>query len=76
MKKIQILGTGCPKCNQLLENAREAATDMEVEIEKVSDINEITKMGVMLTPALAIDGQVKASGKLLNPQQIRELLDE
>ncbi|MHC4215440.1 MAG: thioredoxin family protein, partial [Planctomycetota bacterium] len=64
MKKIQILGTGCPKCKKLFENAEAAAKDsgIEYEIEKIADINEIMKFGVMMTPALVIDGQVKAVG--------------
>ena len=64
MKKIQILGTGCPKCKKLAENAEAAAkqSGIEYELEKVTDINDIMKFGVMMTPALAIDGQVKAVG--------------
>ena len=78
MKKIQILGTGCPKCNQLEKNAREAVerTGATYEIEKVSDIAEITKFGVMITPALAIDGQVKTSGKVLSAEEIAELIKQ
>ena len=77
MKKIQILGTGCPKCKKLAENAQEAMQKMEgeFEIEKVTDINEIMKFGVMMTPALAIDGQVKVSGKVPSPDEIKEMLN-
>jgi small redox-active disulfide protein 2 len=76
MKKIQILGTGCPKCKKLAENARTAAKDagIECEIVKVTDINEIMKFGVMLTPALAIDGQVKVVGKVPSPDEIKKML--
>ncbi len=76
MKKIQILGTGCPKCNQLEENARKAADQAApgYEIEKVSDIKEITKFGVMITPALVIDGKVMTSGKVLSAEEIAKLL--
>jgi small redox-active disulfide protein 2 len=76
MKKIQILGTGCPKCKKLAESAEEAIKDLdgEFEIEKVTEINEIMKFGVMMTPALAIDGQVKAVGKLLSPDEIKSML--
>ena len=76
MKKIQILGTGCPKCKKLAENAEAAAKDLgvEFEIEKVTEINEIMKFGVMMTPALAIDGQVKAVGKVLSPDEIKSML--
>jgi small redox-active disulfide protein 2 len=76
MKKVQILGTGCPKCRKLAENAQAAAKDsgIECEIVKVTDINEIIKFGVMLTPALAIDGQVKVVGKVPSPDEIRKML--
>lgn len=74
--KIQILGTGCPKCNELAENAKTAAknSNLEYEMEKVTDIMQISKMGVMITPALAIDGKVVSSGKLLGVDEIAELL--
>lgn len=76
MKKIQILGTGCPKCTKLAENAEAAAKTLglDVEIEKVRDINEIMKFGVMMTPALAIDGQVKTVGKVVSPDEIKKML--
>lgn len=76
MKKIQILGTGCPKCQQLAENAKSAVQelDIEVEIEKVTNINEIAKFGIMITPGLAIDGQVQSSGKVLGVAEIKDLL--
>ena len=76
MKKIQILGTGCPKCKKLLENAESAAKELgiEYEIEKVTNINEIMKFGVMLTPALAVDGQVKSVGKVISPDEIKKML--
>jgi small redox-active disulfide protein 2 len=69
---VQILGTGCPKCKQLEANAREAAAKIGVEavIEKVTDIDEIMGMGVMMTPALMIDGEVKSVGKVLTVDQI------
>jgi len=70
--KIQILGTGCPKCKQLESNAREAvaAKSVEAEIEKVTDIDQIMEMGVMMTPALVIDGEVRSVGKVLTVEQI------
>ena len=76
MKKIQILGSGCPKCKALAQNAETAAKEMGVEyqIEKVTDINEIMKFGVMMTPALVVDGQVKVVGKVLSPEQIKAML--
>jgi len=76
MVKIQILGTGCPKCKKLTENAEKAARELgtEYEIIKVTDINEITKFGAMITPALAIDGKVKSIGKVLSKEEIKKIL--
>ena len=76
MKKIQILGTGCPKCKQLTENAEAAAKELgvEYELEKVSDINDIIGFGVMMTPGVVIDGEVKSSGKLASVEEIKEWL--
>ena len=76
MKKIQILGTGCPKCKKLTENAEAAAKelDIEYELEKITQINDIMKMGVMMTPALAIDGDVKIVGKVASPEDIKAML--
>jgi len=76
MKKIQVLGTGCPKCKLLAANAEAAAKELGIEYEltKVTDINEILKFGVMSTPALVIDGQVKASGRVPSPEDIKKLL--
>jgi small redox-active disulfide protein 2 len=76
MKKIQILGTGCVKCKALAQNADTAAKEMGIEykIEKVTDIKEIMKFGVMMTPVLVIDGQVKVVGKVLSPEQIKAML--
>ncbi len=76
MKKIQILGTGCPKCKKLAENAEIAAKTLgiEYEIEKVTDINEIMKFGIIMTPALVVDGEVKFVGKVPSPDEIEGLL--
>jgi small redox-active disulfide protein 2 len=76
MIKIQILGTGCPKCNKLEKSAREAiaATSIEATIEKVTEVDRIVEMGVMLTPALVIEGKVVSSGKVLTKEQIISLL--
>jgi len=70
--KIQILGTGCPKCKQLEANAREAIAkkSVDAEVEKVTNIDDIMAMGVMMTPALVIDGEVKSVGKVLTADQI------
>jgi small redox-active disulfide protein 2 len=76
MKKIQILGTGCTKCNELAANAKEAAAVLgeDVEIEKVTELNEIVKFGCMTTPGLAINGRLLSQGKLLKPDQIMKLI--
>jgi small redox-active disulfide protein 2 len=76
MKKIQILGTGCAKCQQLTANAETAARQLALsfEIVKISQLPDIMKFGVMSTPALAVDGVVKSQGRLLTPEQIKPLL--
>ena len=74
--KIQILGTGCPKCKQLTQHAEEAVKTLgiDAEIEKVTQISDIMKFGVMMTPALAVDGAVKSVGKVLSAEKIKKLL--
>ena len=76
MKKIQILGIGCPKCKALTENAEAAAKELgiEYELEKVTQINDIMNMGVMVTPALVIDGMIKIAGKVASPDDIKSML--
>ena len=76
MKLIQILGTGCPKCEKLKHNAEEAVklAGTEAQVEKITDIGQITSFGVMMTPALAIDGEVKVVGKVPSPEEIQKLL--
>ena len=76
MKKIQILGVGCPKCKTLTANAEAAvqAMGIEAQFEKVDKIQDIMKFGVMMTPALVVDGQVKSAGRVLNPDEIKKLL--
>ncbi len=76
MKKIQILGTGCPKCKKLAENAEAAARELGIEytLEKVTAISDIMKFGVMMTPALVVDGQVKISGKVPGAEEIKAML--
>lgn len=76
MKKLQILGTGCPKCKKLAENVEAAAKTLGIEytLEKVTNLNEIMKFGVMITPALAVDGQVKVVGKVPDAEAIKALL--
>ncbi len=77
MKLIQILGTGCAKCDKLKQNAEEAVSQSGVEamVEKITDISVITSFGVMMTPALAIDGEVKLIGKIASPDEIAKLLE-
>mgnify|MGYP001027017108 CR=1 FL=1 len=73
---IQILGTGCPKCKKLSEVAEAAAKELGVEyqLEKVTEINRITAFGVMMTPALVVDGAVKVVGKVPDAEAIKPLL--
>jgi len=73
---IKILGTGCPKCKKLEEQARLAVEEagIDAEIVKVSDIDAIMEMGVMMTPALAIDDEVKISGRLASKEEIVKLI--
>ena len=74
--KIQILGIGCPKCKQTEANAKEAIKNLglDAEVEKITDVNEITDFGVMSTPALAVDGAAKFSGKIPSVKEIEEVL--
>ena len=76
MRKIQILGTGCPKCKKLLENAKTAAEELQLEYEitKVTKIQEIMKYGVMVTPALVIDNEVKVAGKVPSVDEVKTML--
>ncbi len=76
MRKLQVLGMGCPKCKQLTANAEAAARELggAFELVKVTDINEIMAFGVMMTPALAVDGEVKVVGKVPSAAQIKELI--
>ena len=75
MTKIQILGTGCPKCKKLAENAEGAAKElgMKYQLEKVTDLNEIMKFGVMVTPALGGDGPVKMGGKVPSTEELKKI---
>lgn len=73
MKKIQVLGTGCPNCERLAAQAGEAAQELgvEFEIEKVTEIDKIVSFGVMATPGLVIDGEVKCSGRVPAAEEIK-----
>ena len=74
--KIEILGPGCQKCTTLYENVQEAlrVTGKDAEIVKVADIQKITEYGVMLTPSLVVDGEVKAVGKVLSTEEIKTII--
>jgi small redox-active disulfide protein 2 len=73
---IQILGTGCPKCKKLAEVAEAAAKELGIEhqLEKVTEINRIVAFGVMMTPALVVDGNVKVSGRVPDMNEMKKLL--
>ena len=76
MKLVQVLGPGCAKCETLKKNAEQAVQQAGVEamVEKISDINVITGFGVMMTPALVVDGEVKVVGKVASADEIRKFL--
>lgn len=76
MRRLQILGTGCPKCRKLAENVESAAKQLglDYEIEKVTDIREMMRFGVMATPALVVDGEVKVAGKVPEVEAIKAIL--
>ncbi len=78
MKKLQILGGGCAKCEKLADLSKEAAESLGVEynLEKVTDINKITSFGIMMTPALVVDGEVKISGKVPKLDEIKKMINE
>lgn len=74
--KIEILGTGCPKCKQLEENARIALKEkgVQADIVKITEIDEIIEYGVMSTPAIVIDGEVKSYGRVVTVEEIKKWL--
>ncbi|MDP3041262.1 MAG: thioredoxin family protein [Candidatus Omnitrophota bacterium] len=74
--KIEILGVGCPKCKQLTANAEAAVKELNIqaEIGKITDIDKITEYEVMMTPALAVDGAIASSGKVLSKDEIKKIL--
>lgn len=76
MKRIQVLGPGCYKCKKLAENAETAVRELgiECEVDKITDMTVITGFGVLMTPAIAVDGEIKASGKVLSPDEIKNLI--
>jgi len=76
--KIEILGMGCPKCKKTTQNAQQAVKELEIDAEiiKVEELEKITEYGVMMTPALVIDGEVKAAGKIPSKQEIINWIEE
>jgi small redox-active disulfide protein 2 len=78
MKKIEILGMGCAKCNQLEERAKEAVKDLGIEAEvlKVKDVKTIANYGVLITPALVVDGVVKVTGKLPKVEELKKWISD
>jgi len=78
MIKIEIVGTGCAKCKRLLANAQQAVKDLKItaDVIKVDDIDEIVNRGIMLTPALFINGKVRAEGRIPDVIEIKTMLTE
>lgn len=76
--KIGVLGPGCPKCKKVFENTKKAVRDLNLaaEVVKVEDIKEIVDAGVMLTPALAVDGEIKSVGKVLSVEEIKKIISQ
>ncbi len=76
MKKVEVIGTGCAKCRRLLANAEQAVKDLKIvaDVIKVDDIDEIVNRGVMMTPALFIDGKVRAEGRVPDVNEIKKML--
>jgi len=76
--ELKVLGTGCPKCRKVYANAQRAIADLgiEVELEKVEAIDEILRYGVMMTPAIVINGRVRASGRIASVEELTKWLQE
>ena len=78
--KVEILGTGCKRCDQLYENTQNAVAELDspgdIEIVKIGDINYFAQVGVFMTPGLVIDGEVISTGKVLSPNQIKAKIEE
>jgi small redox-active disulfide protein 2 len=76
MKLIQILGTGCAKCNNLSEATKKAADELGLDyrLEKVTDMMRFADFGVMITPAMAVDGEVKVSGRVPSVDELKKML--
>lgn len=78
MKKLQVLGPGCPKCKMLAERCEQAAKELGIEytIEKITDVNEMMKFGIMATPALVVDGAVKVMGRVPAAEELKRVLGQ
>lgn len=76
--KVQILGKGCPKCQKLEENVKKVIeeTDKNIRLEKIYDIEEASKMGMMRPPGLAINDEIKSQGRVLSPEEIEDIILE
>ena len=76
MKKVKVLGPGCPKCIELAKRSQEAAQSVggDIEVEKVTDLKQIMSFGVIMTPALVVDGQVKVIGKVPSVDEIKKMI--
>lgn len=76
MKKIQILGPGCKRCVLLADTAKKAADELglQYELEKITDIKRFAEFGIMFTPALVVDGQVRIAGKVPSVEEVKKLL--
>jgi small redox-active disulfide protein 2 len=76
--RIEILGMGCPKCKKLTENAQKAVDELEVKVEivKIEDMDKIVSYGVMMTPALSLDGKIKCSGRIASVEEIKKWIAE
>jgi len=78
--KVEVLGPGCKRCDQLYENTQNAVAELDspgqIEVVKIGDINYFAKMGVFMTPGLLIDGEVISTGKVLSSNQIKEKIEE
>lgn len=78
MKQIKVLGPGCAKCNLMAEEVVKAAMELGIQydFEKISDMRDIIKYGVMMTPALVVDGKVKVSGKVPSLSELKKMLQD
>ncbi len=74
--KIQVLGPGCKRCKELMANTEQAVRELGVGavVEKIEDVREMMKFKILATPALAVDGKVRVAGRVLSPEEVRQLL--